>query len=40
MADLKRFLVPWIDQVKSYNTDDLLVAWSSGGGEAGEPLPG
>jgi histidinol-phosphate aminotransferase len=28
MADLKRFLVPWIDQVKSYNTDDLLVAWS------------
>jgi histidinol-phosphate aminotransferase len=28
MADLKRFLVPWIDQVKPYNTDDLLIAWS------------
>ena len=28
MADLKRFLVPWIDQVKPYSTDDLLVAWS------------
>ncbi len=28
MVDLKRFLVPWIDQVKPYSTDDLLVAWS------------
>jgi histidinol-phosphate aminotransferase len=28
MADLKRFLVPWIDEVKPYSTDDLLVAWS------------
>jgi histidinol-phosphate aminotransferase len=28
MADLKRFLVPWIDQVKPYSTDDLLIAWS------------
>src|SRR5512139_1608173 len=28
MAELKRFLVPWIDQVKPYDTDDLLVAWS------------
>lgn len=28
MADLKRFLVPWIDQVKPYDTDDLSMAWS------------
>jgi histidinol-phosphate aminotransferase len=28
MSDLKRFLVPWIDQVKPYDTDDLLMAWS------------
>jgi histidinol-phosphate aminotransferase len=28
MSDLKRFLVPWIDQVKPYNTEDLLIAWS------------
>ncbi|MDI7260019.1 MAG: histidinol-phosphate transaminase [Thermodesulfobacteriota bacterium] len=28
MADLKRFLVPWIDQVKPYDTEDLVVAWS------------
>ena len=28
MADLKRFLVPWIDQVKPYDTEDLLIAWS------------
>jgi histidinol-phosphate aminotransferase len=28
MADLKRFLVPWIDQVKPYSTDDISVAWS------------
>jgi histidinol-phosphate aminotransferase len=28
MVDLKRFLVPWIDQVKPYDTDDLLIAWS------------
>src|SRR5512139_1210324 len=28
MADLKRYLVPWIDQVKPYDTDDLLIAWS------------
>jgi hypothetical protein len=28
MVDLKRFLVPWIDQVRPYSTDDLLVAWS------------
>jgi len=28
MADLKRFLVPWIDQVKPYGTSDISVAWS------------
>jgi histidinol-phosphate aminotransferase len=28
MADLKRFLVPWIDQVKPYSTSDISVAWS------------
>ena len=28
MADLKRFLIPWIDDIKPYDTDDLLVAWS------------
>jgi histidinol-phosphate aminotransferase len=28
MADLKRFLVPWMDQVKPYDTEDLIVAWS------------
>jgi histidinol-phosphate aminotransferase len=28
MADLKRFLVPWIDQVKPYDTQDLIIAWS------------
>ncbi len=28
MSDLKRYLVPWIDQVKPYDTDDLLIAWS------------
>lgn len=28
MPDLKRFLVPWIDQVKPYATDDLILAWS------------
>ena len=28
MADLKRFLVPWIDQVKVYSTEDLSIAWS------------
>jgi histidinol-phosphate aminotransferase len=28
MADLKRFLVPWIDQVKPYDTEDLSMAWS------------
>jgi len=28
MADLKRFLVPWIDQVKPYDTEDLSTAWS------------
>ncbi|MCJ7640496.1 MAG: histidinol-phosphate transaminase [Desulfobacterales bacterium] len=28
MVDLKRFLVPWIDQVKPYSTEDLLIAWS------------
>ena len=28
MGDLKRFLVPWIDQVKPYDTEDLLIAWS------------
>ena len=27
-GDLKRFLVPWIDQVKPYDTEDLLIAWS------------
>lgn len=26
--DIKRFLVPWIDEVEPYNTDDLLIAWS------------
>ena len=31
MADLKRFLVPWIDDIKPYDTDDLLVAWSQAG---------
>ena len=28
MADLNRFLVPWIHQVKPYSTDDISVAWS------------
>jgi histidinol-phosphate aminotransferase len=28
MADLKRFLIPWIDDIKPYDTDDLLTAWS------------
>jgi histidinol-phosphate aminotransferase len=28
MGDLKRYLVPWIDQVKPYDADDLLIAWS------------
>lgn len=28
MADLKRFLIPWIDDFKPYDTEDLLVAWS------------
>jgi histidinol-phosphate aminotransferase len=28
MADLKRFLIPWIDDIKPYGTDDLLLAWS------------
>jgi histidinol-phosphate aminotransferase len=28
MSDLKRYLVPWIDGVKPYNTEDLLIAWS------------
>ena len=28
MSDLKRYLVPWIDQVKPYDTEDLVVAWS------------
>ena len=28
MADLKRFLVPWIHEVKPYDTEDLVVAWS------------
>jgi len=28
MADLKRFLIPWIDQVKPYDTEDLSIAWS------------
>jgi histidinol-phosphate aminotransferase len=28
MSDLKRYLVPWIDQVKPYDTEDLLIAWS------------
>lgn len=28
MKNLKRFLVPWIDEVKEYNTEDLLVAWA------------
>jgi len=28
MSDLKRYLVPWMDQVKAYDTEDLLIAWS------------
>src|SRR5512143_3677365 len=28
MADLKRFLIPWIDDITPYGTEDLLVAWS------------
>jgi len=28
MADLKRFLVPWIHDVKPYDTEDLVIAWS------------
>ncbi len=28
MSDLKRYLVPWIDQVKPYDTEDLTIAWS------------
>lgn len=28
MSDLKRYLVPWIDQVKPYDTEDLRIAWS------------
>ena len=25
---MKRFLVPWMDQVKAYDTEDLIIAWS------------
>lgn len=28
MSDLKRYLVPWMDQVKPYDTEDLVIAWS------------
>ena len=28
MADLKRFLIPWIGDIKPYDTEDLVVAWS------------
>ncbi len=28
MSDLKRYLVPWMEQVKPYDTEDLIVAWS------------
>lgn len=28
MADLKRFLIPWIDDITPYGTDDLVLAWS------------
>jgi histidinol-phosphate aminotransferase len=28
MSDLKRYLVPWIDQVKPYDAEDLVIAWS------------
>lgn len=28
MKNLKSFLVPWIDNVKAYDTEDLIVAWS------------
>jgi len=28
MKNLKKFFVPWIDNVKEYDTNDLIVAWS------------
>lgn len=28
MGDWKRYLVPWMDQVKPYDTEDILLAWS------------
>ncbi len=28
MVDLKRYLIPWVDEIKPYGTDDLLLAWS------------
>ncbi len=28
MKNLKNFLVPWIDNVKAYDTEDLIIAWS------------
>ncbi|OGP92933.1 MAG: histidinol-phosphate transaminase [Deltaproteobacteria bacterium RBG_16_48_10] len=28
MVDLKRFLIPWIDDITPYDTEDLLMAWS------------
>ncbi|NIS62597.1 MAG: aminotransferase class I/II-fold pyridoxal phosphate-dependent enzyme [Proteobacteria bacterium] len=28
MGELRKFLVPWIDDVQVYSTDDLLLAWA------------
>ncbi|MBM3200656.1 histidinol-phosphate transaminase [Candidatus Woesearchaeota archaeon] len=28
MKNLKKFLVPWIDEVKPYDTEELIVAWA------------
>jgi histidinol-phosphate aminotransferase len=28
MGEMKKFLVPWIDDVQVYSTDDLLLAWA------------
>lgn len=31
MGELRKFLVPWIDDVQVYSTDDLLMAWADPG---------
>ncbi len=29
MGELRKFLVPWIDDIQVYSTDDLLMAWAN-----------